>query len=130
MGYRLDIRTEDGHLSVKAIGARTRENVIGMAQKMVETCHQNRVDIVLVDIREVPGRLSVFDSFALASKEFMELKKKGAVAKAALVDVPERRERSNFFNRATKNLGLNSRIFEREEDALKWLQADRQATKP
>jgi hypothetical protein len=121
MTYELQIRIEEHYLYVCASGARTRSNVSSMAEAILDACSQNHVKRVLVDVRELTGRLSVFESYSIPVKVFPRLRKRGVLTKAVIVDSGERSDRSRFFESLARKLGFNIRIFEDVDRAIEWL---------
>ncbi len=121
MAYELEIRKEEGFLYVSAKGVRTPDTISSMATEILEACIKHGIDKVLVDVRKLGGRLSIFDSFSIVVKEFPRITKSGAITKAALVEAEERRERYRFFETVARNRKYNIRAFEEIDAAAKWL---------
>lgn len=124
MTYRLELRKEKDVVYVRASGIRSRETVSSIAHEILDACDKHQVDRVLVNVQELTGRLSIFDSFMLVAEEFPKLKRRQILKKAALVDNRERRERFRFFELLAHNRGYNLRIFDDADEALEWIRGD------
>ncbi len=121
MEYELDIKKEKHFVHARASGKRTRANVSSIAKEIFEACISNQVEEVLVDVRELDGRLSIFDSMMLISIDLLKLKQRGVLKRAAIVDADKRRERFQFFERIAHQRGYNIRLFGDINKALKWI---------
>jgi len=121
MTYKLETKKEDLYLSVIASGARTSANIKAMADEVIIACTEHKVDKVLIDVRNLNGRLSIFDSYTLISSVLPQLKNKNVIKKAVIVDDENRKERTLFFNKVAKNINLNIRIFGKFDKASEWL---------
>ncbi len=123
MSYEFTIEEKPNHLYVSATGERTRENVAAIAHRIIDACEKNLVKGVLVDVRQLTGRLRVFDSFMIVAIEFPRLKRLGVLSKAAIVDREENRARFAFFERISRNRGFNVRAFSQVSEATEWLRS-------
>lgn len=124
MTYRLKIKKEEHYVSAFATGIRNRENISSMAQEILDACKQHQVDKVLIDVREMNGRLSIFDSLAIISKDFSKLKQFRILNKAVIVDAESRRERFSFFEQVARRRGYNIRVFDDVDEAIEWIGKD------
>jgi hypothetical protein len=121
MDYKLAIETKNDVLWVKATGTRSRETVLDMSGDVLEACVKERVKKVLIDVRELQGRLLPKDSYDIAAKHFPKIRDPNVITQAALVDLEEFRDQYRFFENVAVNRGFNLRIFPNVEDALQWL---------
>ena len=119
--YELSSTFSPDHLKFIARGARTREAVASIAEEIVAKCTSQQVSRVLVDVRNLEGRLSITDSFMLFIHEFPQLRKQGVVKKAAIVDQKSNQERLHFFETIARNRGFKIRTFTDAEEAACWL---------
>ncbi len=121
MTYKL--RTEQKHdfIHAEVSGERTRKNISLIAQEILEACREHQVERVLVDVRRLNGRLSVFDSLLIISREFPRIKRANIITKAVIVDDTARRERSHFFQSIARKSDYNIRMFEDVDEAERWL---------
>jgi len=124
MTYSLETKREDSYLSVIASGDRTRANLKAIAEEIIEVCLNHKVYKIMSDIRNLEGRLTIFDSYTLLSTDLPNLKNKDLIQEAVLIDAENRKERSHFFNKVAKGMNLNIRIFENYEKASDWLHDD------
>ena len=111
----------DDHLRVVARGKRTRESIVSIAEEIIDRCAQNGVDTVLVDVRELRGRLSVFDSLTVVRDDFAKLNPLGVLKRAGILDRLENRFRLRFFESVARRRGYNLRTFVDPEQANLWL---------
>jgi len=121
MSYRLKIENNEGTLLVKATGARTYENVLNMTLEIMEACIQHGTPKVLVDVRDLEGRLNVLDSFTIPDEVFPRIRDRRVIQKSAIVDVEEFQGAYRFFENVAVNRGFNLRIFSDQEEAMLWL---------
>jgi hypothetical protein len=92
-----------------------------MTTEIFDIALDNRLSKVLVDVRELEGRLGILDSYLLVTEVFDKLRGKG-MRKAAIVDEPVSSLREWFLETVARNRGFNFRVFADQEDALKWLE--------
>ena len=121
MTYKLTLKNQGDYLAVQATGIRSAENISAMAKEILEECNNAHVDMVLVDVRELQGKISIFDSLMIIVQQFQRLRRPRILRKAVLVDLEERRERSGFFERAARNRSFNLRVFSDMDEARSWL---------
>lgn len=121
MLYNLQIEKESNFLSVKISGIRNSKTVSKAAKEIIETCKINKCLKVIIDVRELEGRMSVFESYMLVSREFTRLKQFSSLEKAAIVDNKENKERLKFFERTAKTFGFNIRTFSEPDEAREWI---------
>lgn len=121
MSYELSIEKKPDFLHVHVTGIRTREAVAAMAKDIIDACVQHQTSKVLVDVRELTGRLSTLNAYEVPSVEFPKLKRPGLLKKAVIVDVEEFKDSFRFFETVARNRGFNLRIFGDIDKAIKWL---------
>jgi hypothetical protein len=119
--YELAFVKEGGHLCVRAKGVRTREAISYILAEILDGCIQHGAAKVLVDVRDLMGRLSIFDSFMIVANEFPNLQRRGVLEKAAIVDRKENGHRFRFFESLARKRGFNLRAFGDTEQATTWL---------
>lgn len=124
MAYNLEtIRNED-HILARLTGERTRDTVSSAGRIILDSCREHQVEKVLVDVRKLEGRLSVFDSLMLIMEEFPRLQQARVLKKAAIVDSVKRLERISFFESIARRRGFNIRTFTSMDSARDWLARD------
>jgi len=111
MSLNLEIEKNGHYLYVIATGTRTREALISMAREIADACAEHSVNEALVDISQLEGRISISDSYSIASKEIPRLNQLGIINKLVLVDSERRVERIHFFARIAQSLGININVF-------------------
>jgi hypothetical protein len=116
---------EQGYLHACASGTRTLKNVSSIAREILDASIINETDKALIDIRQLEGRLSIFDSLLIITKEFPAIQQLRVLNKAAIVDAEDRRERSEFFERIARSRDYNIRIFEDVQTAIEWISEDK-----
>lgn len=120
MAHEMSMRVERGVLLVRVTGTRTREAVSAMAPEILEACIEHECNKVLIDVRDLKGRLSTFDSYSVVVHDFPKLRGKG-LGKAAIVDRKRAVVTHWFFETVAKNRGYNVGLFEDPEEAMDWL---------
>ena len=118
--YHISMKIEEEYMMACASGSRTRGVVASLVTEIAQATIEHQKGKVLVDVRELEGRLGVFDSYYLVTKDFQRLRGKG-ILKAAIVDRPLPKMRDWFLETVSQNRGFNLKIFENQETALVWL---------
>ena len=120
MSYNLDIREEQDYLHVRATGTRTFEAVAEMATQILNACIEHGTDSVLVDVRELEGRLSTIGAYEMPTTVFPKLKGRG-LKRAAIVDREQYEDGFPFLETVARNRGFNLHIFSDVDEAIAWL---------
>jgi hypothetical protein len=77
---------------------------------------------ILCDARQIKAKVGFSDWFLLPRRLAVYRNVKTRYIKTAIVITTGKQEKVyRFFETVTRNLGMNIRIFLREEDALEWL---------
>ncbi len=121
MSYKMSIKKESDFLHINVTGVQSRETVTAIAWDVLEACEENEVSKVLVDVREMTGRLVGLDAYEVSALEFPKLQEKGILKRAAVIDLEENSENSRFFETVAVNRGINIRIFSSADEAVDWL---------
>jgi len=124
MSLNLDIEKNGHYLSISASGIRRRRSLVSMARDVIDACAEHSVDTALVDISNLIGRLSICDSYSIATKEFPKLNQLGIVKKVVIVDSGKNNERIQFFGRIARSFGINIQVFTDIEKAKKSMAFD------
>ena len=119
--YTLSNETKGDHLFVRASGVRTRATVTAMTMEIFDAAFANRLSKVLIDVRELKGRLGIVDSYLLVTEVFDKLRGKG-VRKAAIVDEQVSSLRGWFLETVAHNRSFDIRVFTDQEEAREWLE--------
>ena len=120
--YKLAIEARGDHLYVRASGVRTRATVTAMTLEIFDTAVTRSLTKVLIDVRELEGRLGMLDSYLMVTEVFQKLRWKG-VHKAAIVDEQASSFRGWFLETVARNRGFNIRVFADQEEAREWLES-------
>ncbi len=117
MAWRIETDPRVQYLAIRILGdagARVAEEIAAAILREVAAHPCSRV---LVDIREVEGRLRVLDTFDLVSSYHSSAQG----IRAAIVDLPENRSWFEFYETVSANRGYHHRIFTDLEEAIRWL---------
>lgn len=117
--YTIAVSWNNDILVLTLSGLASKQNTQEIMQAITGLCLENRPTKLLVDCRNLQGRLGILDTY-LAMKDY-PLKDKFIVPKIAIIDVPENRNESSFHETAIRNIGLNIRYFLTETEAVAWL---------
>jgi hypothetical protein len=120
MTYGLHLENRDEYLYARSMGTRTRATVSAMATEIFEACIQNGHTRVMIDVRQLEGRLGTMDSFSIVTEDFPKMRGKG-LYQAAVVDRQLSTARGWFFETVARNRGFNLRIFADPHAAHEWL---------
>ena len=111
MSYNLEIENNGHYLFISIAGTRDRETIVDLIKGVIEASKKHSVDKVLVDVRDLEGRLSIIDSYSIATKVLPKWNRLGVVKKIILVDSKANIERIQFFGRIAQSLGMNIQVF-------------------
>jgi hypothetical protein len=120
--HEVTIQVEGGYLAARAAGERSLNAVTSLAVQIAQAATDAQVGKVLVDVRDLRGRLRVLDSFLVVNSVFDSLRGKG-LRQAAIVDRGMPPIRGWTFEIIARNRGFNLRIFTSREEAVEWLEA-------
>ena len=123
MTFEYSILNRQNYLHVHAKGFRAREHLLKIATKTLDECLCRKINNVLLDIREMQPRLSVFESTLLLTEDLAPLDHAEVLSKLALVDLPENLLRVEFFEKMAKARGICITAFESPDEATRWLSA-------
>lgn len=118
--YQITLKIEEEYMLACASGFRTRGVVASLMTEIAHATIEHHKEKVLVDVRELEGRLGVFDSYYLVTKDYQRLRGKG-ILKAAIVDRPLLLMRDWFLETVSQNRGFNLKIYDNPKNALAWL---------
>jgi len=123
MLYNLEIINKGSYLHVIASGIRTRETLVLIAEKILKECLKLSIDEVLFDSRNIEGRISVFDSYQIVTRDFPRLIKIKKINRMAILDAEDNGYRMRFFESVCQKLSFNFRTFTNYEKAEEWISA-------
>jgi hypothetical protein len=118
MAWSIETDVQPGYLAIRILGhadARVSEEIVGAVFREIGAQGCPRL---LIDIRGVDGRLGVLDTFNLVSSY-------PAIVgmRAAIVDRPENRSWSDFYETVSVNRGYDNKVFTDIDKAIEWLAA-------
>jgi len=118
--YNLEFRYEPDYSYVRATGIRSIENMFPITQECVEACLKRGYKKVLLDARELIGRLSVSEIYG-TGRDLADRFKSYPRLELAVIDLDENRKNFKFFEDVLVNLGYNVGFFSDVADAKQWL---------
>ena len=122
MSYELTIKKKEEILWVKATGTRSLETVLAMSNDILTACVEHNTKKILVDVRQLEGRLRSIDSYELFSRHAPKIRDLNIITRNAIVDLEEFGSSYNFLETVAVNRGFNSRVFTDLDEAVKWLE--------
>jgi hypothetical protein len=120
--YKLSIKSRGDYLHVHASGVRTHATVTAITMQVFEAALDRGFPKVLVDVRQLEGRLGVLDSYLIVTQVFEQLRGK-VLRKVVILDEQISSTRGRFIETVARNRGFNFRVFADLEEALTWLEA-------
>ena len=102
-------------------GTRSIETVLAIINEIFSACTEHNLSIILLDVRELDGRLSTINTFTLATRHFSILRELRVIKKAAIVDLKEFELNYRFFETLTRKRGYKLRLFSDLDAAADWL---------
>ena len=124
MSYEIETHKEGNVLHVTVRGTRTKEAVVRLSAEVMEACRREQTPRVLIDVRQLGGRLDMLESFEIPTVTFPEIRDPSVLEKAVVVDLPEFESSFRFFESVARNRGFNFRIFGDPDAARTWLLQD------
>lgn len=124
MLYDLEIKKEDQFVHAIASGVRTQKNISLIANDILDACKKHKADKVVIDIRQLTGRMPIFNSLSIIFEEFPHIKEAQVIKKAAIIDSEMRKIRYTFFESVARRRGYNIRIFSDPDAAVEWIRED------
>ena len=121
--YKITLDRERGLVHVRASGEFDTKLGMELITDARKAAAQNRYNI-LCDVRESSAVVSLGDWYFLPRRLAAYMDWKTRYIKTAIVVIAGSQEKVyRFFENVASNIGLNIKIFLREEEALEWLEA-------
>ena len=120
MALELDVRIDTDYMHVSVKGIRNRDGVVEIAKRILEICDEYEQVKILVDVREMKGRLGGLDSYNVVSIDFPELISERKL-QVAIVDEDLLEDTITYFERFSQGEGLNFKVFSSTTEASSWL---------
>jgi len=118
----LTIKKKGDILCFKATGSRSLETVVAMSNDILTACVEHNTKKILVDVRQLEGRLSSIDSYEIYNRHAPKIRDLNVITHNAIVDLEEFGSSYNFLETVAVNRGFNSRVFSDLDEAVKWLE--------
>ncbi|MGA1822434.1 MAG: hypothetical protein ACMUIG_07900 [Thermoplasmatota archaeon] len=119
MGYRMEFQVNDHYLLARAAGPASLEGNVEFAKRLIEKAETSGRKKILIDIRDLTDPTSIFDAYELSEVGASFVR--GKSLKIALLHGKEREELESFFETASRNRGINIRVFMEESECMEWL---------
>ena len=121
MSYKLSFESKGDVIWVRANGTRSFKAVLALSMDVMAACERKGTSKVLIDVRELEGRLSTAESYSIPVHHFPKIREQGHITKAAIVDRLENESTSRFFEDVAVNRGFLLRLFTDTRLANEWL---------
>jgi hypothetical protein len=121
VSYNLKTEKKNDVLWVTATGPRSLETILAMSKDILAACEEEKVTKVLIDVRELEGRLSTMEAYAIPEQYFPKMRDRSVITRAALVDLKEFEHSDRFFENVAANRGFSLLIFSDPDEAVEWL---------
>jgi hypothetical protein len=108
-------------LFLKLLGQSTADNADAIAKEAIGIILQHDPPGIVVDVRELDGRLSAGETFFHVRNYPTNIPR----YRTAILDLARNREYCEFYELAATNIGHNIRCFYCLDDAIHWLQSDK-----
>ena len=115
--HGLSVKEESGILHIHVTGDRTLDVAFTVVSDMAAACIEHQCKKVLVDTRDMTGRLETMEQYDFPKEVPEEFKK----IKIAAIDTEEDKNIWRFFETSARNHGYNMRTFTDVDAAKKWL---------
>ena len=116
--YQIGVSWNDNILQMVITGEASSEIANKIAQEVIAILVENRPKRVLIDCRNLKGRLGIIDTYFLIKN----YPGKHAVPKLAILDIAEKESYYAFQKVIAANVSLNSlRYFSDSDEAMSWL---------
>ncbi len=117
MAWRIETDLQPGYLVIRILGnadARVAGEIVASVFREIAAHNCARL---LIDVRNVEGRMSVWETFSLVSAH-----PPMQGVRAAILDRPENREWYEFYETVSVNRGYHNKVFTDFDKAVEWLE--------
>lgn len=121
MSYKLATEKKEGYLQATASGTRSFETVLTFIKDLVAVCAKEEAKKALVDIRTFKGKIDTLEAFMIPEQYLPELEIRKVLARCAIIDLEENKDRVQFFENVAVNRGFSLRFFTDPDEAVQWL---------
>lgn len=117
MKYKINYQIKNDFLRVELSGNYPLEKFKEISGDIDKVIDENDISKVLVDLREFEGRFGVFDGI----NHIENFREESKFLQFAILDIPDNKEKNDFFENASFNRGYKLLFFYNEDEAYKWL---------
>jgi len=117
MKYKINFQMKNDFLRVELSGNYPLEKFKEISADIDKVIDENDISKVLVDLREFEGRFGVFDGI----NHIENFREESKFLQFAILDIPDHKEKNDFFENASFNRGYKLLFFYNEDEAFKWL---------
>ncbi len=117
MKYKINYQIKNDFLRVELSGNYPLEKFKEISGDIDKVIDENDISKVLVDLREFEGRFGVFDGI----NHIENFREESKFLQFAILDIPDHKEKNDFFENASFNRGYKLLFFYNEDEAFKWL---------
>lgn len=117
--FDIDVIKTAGFLRFVVSGTLDAQSDMEIDAAIARACVEHNARAMLIDIRDMVGRLSVMENHEAAKSFHRRMPR--SLAAIAVVDSPEHKAQSNMFELTAVNRGINLKFFETVDDAQSWL---------
>ena len=117
MKYKINYQIKNDFLRVELSGNYPLEKFKEISADIDKVIDENDISKVLVDLREFEGRFGVFDGI----NHIENFREESKFLQFAILDIPDHKEKNDFFENASFNRGYKLLFFYNEDEAFKWL---------
>jgi hypothetical protein len=121
--YSLSIEIRTSYLIARVRGIRNLNTVLEITKEILNNILVNNLPRVMVDIRELKGRLRIRDYFNLLTRGYHVIWS-NEVSKVAIVDGPKMVSCEWLIETVARKSGINLKIFKTQLEAFQWLAID------
>lgn len=115
--YQISSSVKGTTLEIVLTGAETKNTVKNMKNEIDNIIIKSALRNVLIDCRDLKGRLSITDTYERVRMYPPEIYK----VRLAIVDLPDNSEYQNFHENTSVNAGMKFKWFTDVEEARTWL---------
>ena len=121
MPYTINYLEDEGIVEVVSVGNLTIEDFINQGKEAIELALKKNTNLFFADNSDMVGPVNI--SVIISIPDFWERFSASRTNKMAMLISKDKslHEDFNFFENVCRNRGWNVNLFEKKEDAFKWL---------
>jgi len=121
MPYTVNYLEDEGIVEVVSVGNLTIEDFINQGKEAIELALKKNTNLFFADNSDMVGPVNI--SVIISIPDFWERFSASRTNKMAMLISKDKslHEDFNFFENVCRNRGWNVNLFEKKEDAFKWL---------